>query len=92
MGSPVSAVVANLYMEQFEWISLNTALVKPRIWQRYVYDTHCIVRKGEVDKLLDHLNSVRPSIQFVMTVYCVVVYSCMLLKGFICGHHIVCVN
>ena len=61
MGSPVSAVVANLYMEHFERIALDTAMVKPRIWKQYVDDTLCIVRKGEVEKLLDHLNSVRPS-------------------------------
>ncbi len=29
MGSPVSAVVANLYMEFFEEIALNSAPVKP---------------------------------------------------------------
>ena len=64
MVSPVSAVVANLYIEHFEWIALDTAMVKPRILKRYVDDTLCNVRKGEVEKLLDHLNSVRPSIQF----------------------------
>ena len=68
LGSPVSAVVANLYMEHFERIALDTAMVKPMIWKRYVDDTLCIVRKGEVENLLDHLNSVRPSIQFTVEV------------------------
>ena len=39
MGSPVSAVVANLYMEFFEGLALNAALARPRIWKRYVDDT-----------------------------------------------------
>ena len=33
MGSPVSAVVANLYMEHFEQIALNSALHRPRLWK-----------------------------------------------------------
>ncbi len=66
MGSPVSAVVANLYMEFFEEEALNSALVKPVLWKRYVDDTFCIVKKGSEKHLLDHLNSVKPSIKFTM--------------------------
>ncbi len=66
MGSPVSAVVANLYMEFFEEEDLNSAPVKPVLWKRYVDDTFCIVKKGSEKRLLDHLNSVRPSIKFTM--------------------------
>ena len=62
MGSPVSAVVANLYMEFFEDLVLGSALVKPRLWKRYVDDTCGIMKRGSADELLDHLNSVRPSI------------------------------
>ncbi len=66
MGSPVSAVVANLYMEFFEEEALNSAPVKPVLWKRYVDDTFCIVKKGSEKHLLDHLNSVRPSIKSTM--------------------------
>ena len=68
MGSPVSAVVANLYMEFFEDLALDTAPVKPRLWKRYVDDTCCIVKKGATEGLLDHLNSVRPYIQLTVEV------------------------
>ena len=54
MGSPVSAVVANLYMEHFEQIALGTAKNRPRIWKRYVDDTFCIVKAGEMDDTLPY--------------------------------------
>ena len=66
MGSPVSAVVANLYMEFFEEMALTSAPDKPALWKRYVDDIWCIVKKGKEEELLDHLNSVRPSIKFTM--------------------------
>ena len=68
MGSPVSAVVANLYMKFFEELALDTTPVKPRPWKRYVDDTCCIVKKDATEGLLDHLNSVRPSIQLTVEV------------------------
>ena len=68
MGSPVPAVVANLYTELFEELALRSAPAKPRLWKRYVDDTCCIVKKGTVEGLLDHLNSVRPSIRFTVEV------------------------
>ena len=68
IGSPVSATVANLYMEYFEDLALSTAAEKPRSWKRYVDDTCCIVKKGTEEGLLQHLNSIRPTIQFTMEV------------------------
>ena len=65
MGPPVSPVVANPYMEFFEELALDTAPVKHGLWNRYVDDI-CIVKKGTTEGLLDHLNSVRPSIQLTV--------------------------
>ena len=66
MGSPVSAVVANLYMEFFEELALETAPTRPRLWKRYVDDTFCILRKGSTEELLHHLNRVRLTIKFTV--------------------------
>ena len=66
MGSPVSAVVANLYMEFFEELALETALTRPRLWKRCVDDTFYILRKGSIEALLRHLNGVRPIIKFTV--------------------------
>ena len=50
MGSPVSAVVANLYMEFFEELALETASTDQtqavEEVRTYVGDTFCILRKG----------------------------------------------
>ena len=66
LGSPVSAVVTNLYMEFFEELALKMAPTKPRLWKRYVDDTFCILRKGSANKLLCHLNGIRPTIKFTV--------------------------
>ena len=60
MGSPVSPIVANLYMEWLENEALNTAPpeIKPRIWKRYVDDVFEVVKKNSVDKLTEHLNGI----------------------------------
>ena len=70
MGSPVSAVVANLYMEYFEDLALSQAPddCVPRIWKRYVDDTFCILKKDAVQEHLSHLNSLRPIIRFSIEV------------------------
>ena len=50
MGLPVSAVVANLYMEHFKKLALECAPLRPRVWKRYVDDMYYIVRSGAVEE------------------------------------------
>ncbi|XP_028407835.1 uncharacterized protein LOC114530413 [Dendronephthya gigantea] len=66
MGSPVSAVIANLVMEDVEQRALASSPVKPLFWKRYVDDVASAVNKNEIDNLLKHLNSIEPSIQFTV--------------------------
>jgi hypothetical protein len=68
MGSPLSTVISNSYMEVYEKAALESAPLKPRCWFRYVGDTFVIWQHGP-DKLKDfihHLNSIHQSIQFTM--------------------------
>ena len=69
MGSPVSAVIANLVMEDIEQRALASSPVTPLFWKRYVDDGISAVSKNEVENLLNHLNSVEPSIQFGTITY-----------------------
>ena len=61
MGSPVSAVIANLYMEIFEKKAIESAPYKPKIWKCYVDDTFTTLDRDRVDSFLQHLNSQQPS-------------------------------
>ena len=67
MGSPLSPVMANIYMEYFEKLALGTAPLKPSMWLRYVDDTFVLWPHPEdPQSLLDHVNSIRTPIQFTM--------------------------
>ena len=66
MGSPVSAVIANMVMEDVEQRALATSPVKPFFWKRYVDDVISAVSGYEVECLLSPLNSIEPSIQFTL--------------------------
>ena len=64
MGSPVSPVVTNLYMQDFKHRTLTSAVNSPRLWKRYVDDTFFILQQSQKEKFLQHINSVDPSINF----------------------------
>lgn len=68
MGSPLSPIVANLYMEYFEKKALDSYPLKPAWWKRFVDDTNIkwTHGKAELDKFFIHLNSISPEIKFTM--------------------------
>ena len=66
MGSPVSAVIANMIMDDVEQGAFATLLVKPFLWKWYVNDVISAVSGNEVERLLSHLNSVELSLPFTL--------------------------
>ena len=70
MGSPLSPVMANLFMEEFEKNALATATLKPAFWFRYVDHTLSSWCHGldHLPRFLDHINSLHPSIKFTYEV------------------------
>ena len=60
MGSPVSPIMANIFMEWLEERAIVTAPhnCKPTLWKRYVDDILEIIHKGEESNLTQHLNTV----------------------------------
>ena len=65
MGSPISPIVANLFMESFEVRALQSSPNPPSLWKRFVDDTFVIIKKAHREEFLTHLNSVDKNIQFI---------------------------
>ena len=64
MGSPISPIVANLFMEDLEMKALATALSPPTLWKRFVDDTFIIIQRSQKDNFLQHLNAIYDNIHF----------------------------
>ena len=66
MGSPVSPLASNIYMEWFETYALATAPHAPSVWARYVDDTNVVIREEYIDEFTTHINNIAPTIKFTM--------------------------
>ena len=64
MGSPISPIVANLYMEDLETKAIQSAQKPPSFWRRFVDDTLTIMKSSQIGNFLQHLNSIVHHIQF----------------------------
>ena len=64
MGSPISPIVANLYMEDFEMRAINTSPQPPLMWKRFVDDTCVIIKAAQKQSFLSRINSIDQNIQF----------------------------
>ncbi|XP_030764610.1 uncharacterized protein LOC115888882 [Sitophilus oryzae] len=62
MGSPISPIIANFFMERFVEKALESSVLKPAVRFRYVDDTFVVWKHGRdsPDDFLHHLNSQSP--------------------------------
>jgi len=60
MSSPVSPLVADMYMEFLEQKTLTTSPeeYKPKLWKRYVDDILEVLKRDAVEGFTEHLNSI----------------------------------
>lgn len=70
MGLPVSAVVANLVMDNIVERALSTSPTAPRWWQRYVDNCKVGLKRTDADLFYQHLNSINSNIQFTIECAC----------------------
>ena len=64
MGSPLSPIIANIYMEEFEIRALSTSPNPPTLWKRFVDDTFVVIQTAHKEDFFHHINSLEDSIQF----------------------------
>ena len=68
MGSPFSAILANLVMEYVEEKAILSVPNPPKWWFRYVDDSHVCVKREHVDEFHSHLNSINANIKFTIEI------------------------
>ena len=64
MGSPVSPIVANLFMEWFEENAIQTFPYDITLWRRYVDDTLVALSDALIEDFSEHINNIHPAIKF----------------------------
>ena len=64
VGSPISPIVANLSMENFETRAISISPQCPLMWKRFVDDTCVIIKEAHKQEFLEHIHSIDPHIQF----------------------------
>ena len=66
MGSPISPLIANIFLEEFEVQALSSFPHTPSLWLRFVDDTFVINKAEHSQDLLQHINSQDLHIQFTV--------------------------
>ena len=66
MGSPISVVVANLFMENIEEKALQSFTCEVKVWKRYVDDTFVVLKAKDLDALHGHLNTQADGVAFTV--------------------------
>ncbi len=64
MGSPVSPIICNLYMEDFKQKAIATAEHPPLWWFRYMDITHTKLKTEHAKSFIEHLNTIDDDIKW----------------------------
>ena len=64
MGTPVSPIIVNIYMEDFESRALTSAPHPHSLWLWYVDDTLVKIEEDYIPEFMDHINEIDKNIKF----------------------------
>jgi len=67
MGNPLSCFIANIFMSNFE-LRLKRRNQLPRLWVRYVDDVFAIIKRNQINNLLQILTNIHETIKFTCEV------------------------
>ena len=70
MGSCISLVIANIFMESIERSAIDPFQEPPnhRVWMRCVDDIFCFITTLVIDDFVHHINGISLSIKFTMEI------------------------
>ena len=66
MGSQVSAVIAELLLQEIEKKAIESSPVKPKWWRRYMDDVNTCLKKQDIETFHNQINSIDRHIQFTI--------------------------
>ena len=66
MGSSISPILADIFMEFLEHRVISTFHTAPKLWVTYVDGTFCVIEQQYAEEFHKHLNSISPSITFTL--------------------------
>ena len=66
MGSCISPILADIFIEFVEHRAISTFHTHPKLWVRYVDDTFCVIEEQYAEEFHKHLNSISSSITFTL--------------------------
>ena len=68
MGSPLGAVLANIFMVELKRNIIPTLSNDILLWKRYVDDTICFIKLTSINKVLETLNSYHKNMKFTIEI------------------------
>ena len=66
MGSCISPILADIFIEFVEHRAISTFHTPPKLRVKYVDDTFCVIKQQYAEEFHKHLNSISPSITFTL--------------------------